>query len=347
MLRLFGIARSNRNPNICTRCNTHLESGSLQEVTVLFADLSGFTAMTRELGPDRTHRIVNAFLTRAAQQVVSEDGYVDKFIGDALMAVFNIPIGHADHAAAAFRAAMAIQALMPALSAAEGREIQASIGIAKGFARTGAVGGPHLSEHTLLGDVVNLAARLQSHAGAGSVLVDAEVYATLGDSVYAVPPEQMELKGFAEPVTAHRFGAASPRPTVSRPLRRRPQRLGFGAIAFALLGAPCAAAVALTPLAAALGVASAVGVGGISLLGWLDQSWIRLPALAIALVAAVANLAAVHRAARLRRERPTGGFLPPSSIDRFRTRLAVGLAVFTVVMVVLETAAHGYLHPRS
>ncbi|MDQ8154282.1 MAG: adenylate/guanylate cyclase domain-containing protein, partial [Gemmatimonadota bacterium] len=249
ILRLVGIGRSGRNPNVCTRCNAHLESGHILEVTVLFADLSGFTAMTHELGLERTHEIVDAFLKLTKQEVVREDGNVDKFIGDAVMAVFNAPILRPDHALAAFRAATAIQQAMPQLSASQGRRLQATIGIAKGYARLGTPGGIDGRDHTFLGDVVNLAARLQSQARPDDVVVDASVYSDLTGHAEEVPEERLVLKGFPEPVACRRFGPSVMSVAPLRHRRLRAGRLGFGAVAFALLGAPCAATVALTPVA--------------------------------------------------------------------------------------------------
>ena len=101
LFRLVGINRSARNPNLCNRCNTHVEEGRVVELTVLFADLSGFTAMTRQLGPERTHEVVDAFLKSATYALVRHGAFIDKYVGDAVMAFFNAPIRYEDHAARA------------------------------------------------------------------------------------------------------------------------------------------------------------------------------------------------------------------------------------------------------
>ncbi len=304
VLRLVGIARSRGNPNLCTRCNTHVESGRILEVTVLFADLSGFTALTHELGPERAHVVVDAFLTRASQAIVSHDGYVDKFIGDAVMAVFNAPIPRPDHAAEAFRSAVEIQAAMPGLSLALGRPLEATVGIARGYARVGASGGRGASDHTLLGDVVNLAARLQSAARPGDIVVDEGIYLALAGEGGPAADEALHLKGFPAPVVCHRFGSRTtdPTPSAIRP-RVSPPSLGVGAVALALLGAPCAAVVAVTPAAVWLGVISVATAGGAASSGFLDRGWVRVPLVVAAALMALVNLAAVHHASRLRRER--------------------------------------------
>ncbi len=344
VLRLAGIARSARNPNVCTRCNTHFEAGELREATVLFADLSGFTALTHEVGPDRTHAIVDAFLRRASEAVVAEDGAVDKFIGDAVMAVFNVPIARPDHALRAFRAAQAIQASMPALSERFGRTLQATVGMAKGHARLGALGGP--GDHTLLGDVVNLAARLQGQARPGEILLDEGVQTSLEGQGGPLTEARIQLKGFPEPVTFFRTGSEGPRVQPEGGGSGARPRLGFGAVAFALLGAPCAAVTALSPVGLWLGIGTTAGAGSVSLLGVLDRPWIRVPVMVLAALGAVANLAAAHRASKLRRTLPRGGFLPPSNTDRRRTRWALGLSGLTLLILLAELLAHAHLHPH-
>src|SRR5688572_15908404 len=87
--RLAGVSRSVRNPNLCNRCNTHAEEGRVAEITVLFADLSAFSELTHDLGPERTHEVVDAFLQMATYCLVRRDAFIDKYVGDAVMAFFN------------------------------------------------------------------------------------------------------------------------------------------------------------------------------------------------------------------------------------------------------------------
>jgi class 3 adenylate cyclase len=97
VFRVAGIKRSPRNPNICSRCDTHVEEGRLVEMTVVFADLSSFTELTHELGAQRTHEVVDGFLRAASGIITRHGGFIDKYIGDAVMALFNVPIHHDDH----------------------------------------------------------------------------------------------------------------------------------------------------------------------------------------------------------------------------------------------------------
>src|SRR5687767_712311 len=124
-----GVKRSPRNPNACTRCAGHLEEGRLVEMTVLFADLSSFTAMTGRLGAEKTYAVVDEYLRTASGILTGHGATIDKFIGDAVMAYFNVPVRRADHAAAAVAAAEKIHEALPALSEKLGVELNASIGI--------------------------------------------------------------------------------------------------------------------------------------------------------------------------------------------------------------------------
>jgi adenylate cyclase len=171
-----GIGRSARNPNLCNRCNTHVDEGRVVELTVLFADLSGFTAMTRQHGPERTHAVVDAFLKSATYTPVRRGAFIDKYVGDAVMAFFNAPIRYEDHAARALAAAHEIEAEMPALSTQFGIDLKAAIGVASGWAHVGRLGSGDGKDYTAIGDVVNLAARLEGQAHCCEVVVDEPVY---------------------------------------------------------------------------------------------------------------------------------------------------------------------------
>ena len=139
------------------------------EMTVVFADLSSFTEMTGRLGATTTYSVVDEFLRLASATLMSHGAFIDKYIGDAVMALFNVPIKRADHAAAAVAAAAKLQELLPGLSERLGVPLQASIGIASGFARVGRLGSDDIKDYTAIGDAVNQAARLQAQAGATEI----------------------------------------------------------------------------------------------------------------------------------------------------------------------------------
>src|SRR5574342_1138933 len=196
-LRWRGIRRRPRNLNCCTQCGAHLEEGRLVEMTVVFADLSSFTEMTGRLGAPTTYSVVDEFLRLASTTLMSHGAFIDKYIGDAVMALFDVPIKRADHAAAAVAAAAKIQELLPELSGRLGVPLQASIGVASGFARVGRLGSDDIKDYTAIGDAVNQAARLQAQAGATEIVVSQDVYREVASAYPGVPAESLILKGFS------------------------------------------------------------------------------------------------------------------------------------------------------
>jgi class 3 adenylate cyclase len=319
------------------------------EITVLFADLSGFTALSGDLGPEQTHRVVDLFLRRATEALVSEGATIDKYIGDAVMAFFNVPVRQEDHAQRALRAALKVQALMPALSGELGMELKATAGVASGYARLGKLGSSEARDYTAIGDVVNLSSRLQGQARPGEVLLDASSYGQVDQEYPGVPGEELALKGVRGPTVAHRFGVGHTASPATEPsgLAGRPG-LGLGALAFALLGAPCAAAAVLGPLALALGIGSAAGSAAAAAgthVG-LDSWFIRLPLLAVAVTASLLNLAAAFHARRVLKASPERAGLVSAS-GRRKTRWVVSLSLLSLAIVLGEFFAHSLLmhHP--
>jgi class 3 adenylate cyclase len=132
--------------------------GSLREVTVMFADMPGFTELTERLGPD-VEPLLTEFLTIAVAEVHREGGTVDKFIGDAVMAIWNAPNPMHDHALRACRAAVAIRDRMPRREG-ETSAPRVRVGINTGTALVGNVGSVERLSYTAIGDTVNLASRL-------------------------------------------------------------------------------------------------------------------------------------------------------------------------------------------
>src|SRR5215510_11609387 len=94
---LRGIRRGASNPNLCNRCKLHWETGRLSEVTVLFADCRGYTRLTHEFGIEKLAPIMEQFFRTSAEIVGAHQGIVDHFLGDAIMALFNVPIKNDDH----------------------------------------------------------------------------------------------------------------------------------------------------------------------------------------------------------------------------------------------------------
>jgi class 3 adenylate cyclase len=169
-------------------------------VTVMFADVRGYTAMTGTKPPAEMVDLVATYQRWAAQEVERHFGTVDKFAGDAVMATFNVSGNQVDHAAHSVKAALALRDKAAMLG------LPVGIGIATGSAVVGALKtGANVS---VVGETTNLASRLQAQAAAGEVMLSDETYRRLVDTVEATPV-QLELKGIARPVTAYRVGSAS------------------------------------------------------------------------------------------------------------------------------------------
>jgi class 3 adenylate cyclase len=344
LYRTFGIRRSPRNPNICTRCGTHVEEGRLVELTVLFADLSSFTELTQELGAEKTHQVVDAFLRMATDALVRHGAFIDKYVGDAVMALFNVPIRHEDHARRAIIAAMEVEAELQQVGARFELPLKASIGIATGHARVGRLGSDDAKDYTAIGDVVNLAARLQGKAGAGEILVDQQSYARHAGDFPEATPEQVLLKGFREPVTAYRLHGDRAKPLLNDSVETTGSaRTSLGAIIFGILGAPCAIATLIGPLAVALGVGGLFGLGGA--LAFLDQSILRVPILILVALAALANLYTLRAARKLRNESKVPAHLKTmTTLEKRRTAIVLAASILTLGIVLFEIVAHFLRH---
>jgi class 3 adenylate cyclase len=355
LFRAFGVSRSSRNPNLCNRCNTHTEEGRLTELTVLFADLTSFTELTQELGPERTHEVVDTFLRTATDALVRHGAFIDKYVGDAVMAFFNAPIRYTDHSARAVAAALDIQAELPAIGERFGLDLKASVGIASGWARVGRLGSEDRKDYTAIGDVVNLAARLAAQAGPGEIVLDASAYEQVSEHFPDVLAETLMLKGFREPVESYRLGRVSDAQGTggistyrTNPEQARGRAISLGTVIFAILGAPCAAVALIGPLAVVLGLGSLFGALSTNVFPTLDSAPVRLPILTLASLGALMNLYTVWHARRLReRARANESLLPMTRLERRRTSLVSFSALATLLVVAYELYAHEFVthHP--
>jgi adenylate cyclase len=141
-------------------------TGRKTECTMLFSDIAGFTSIAETMPPQKLSALLNAYMTPMTQIILQHEGYVDKFNGDAIMAVWGVPYATTDHAERACRAALAQQAALDTLNTELerrfGRRIDIRIGICTGTVTAGNMGSADRFQYTVLGDAVNLAARLES-----------------------------------------------------------------------------------------------------------------------------------------------------------------------------------------
>ena len=342
--RSVGIKRSSRNPNICTRCSTHVEEGRVIELTVLFADLSSFTELTHDLGAERTHEVVHAFLKMASDVLAKHGAFIDKYIGDAVMALFNVPLRQEDHARRAVQAASELSSAIQSLGEKFSLPLKVSVGIATGHARVGKLGSEDAKDYTAIGDAVNLAARLQAKAGSGEILMSAESYLRHPADFPDAKAETVQLKGFREPITAYRLhGGSSSKLIGDDPETAAKERTSIGAIIFGILGAPCAITTLLGPLAVVLGAGGLSGLG--VALTFLDQSVLRIPLLVLATLGAAANLYTVAHAKKLRLEAKISAHLQQMTLlEHRRTRFVLMASYVTIGMVAFEIVAHIVSH---
>jgi len=340
VLRWRGIRRSPRNPNCCTQCGAHLEDGRLVEMTAVFADLSSFTEMTGRLGATTTYSVVDEFLRLASATLVSHGAFIDKYIGDAVMVLFNVPIKRADHAAAAVAAAAKLQELLPGLSERLAVPLQASIGIASGFARVGRLGSDDIKDYTAIGDAVNQAARLQAQAGATEIVVSQDVYREVASAYPGVPAESLTLKGFPQRTVAYRLNgkAKASLSAASWRLEDRPA-MNWSAVTLAFLGSGCLG----SNIAAALVLAFGGGSAGVlyALARWFDNSPARVPLLVVSTLIASVVLVSLERQRRIRRDCiARRSCLEMTPQERRQVRLAAGLAAASLTLICLEFLMH-------
>ncbi len=180
-------------------------SAEQRQVTVLFADLSGFTKLSDELGAEATHALLNRYFETVDAVVEGYGGSIDKHMGDNVMAVFGAPVAHSDDPERALRAALDIHPAVAELSKEFGRDLRTHIGIASGQVVASGTGSDAHREYTVTGNSVNLASRLQDKAESGETLISQAVHRAVMDAVECVPMGEIEVKGFTEPVPVWRL----------------------------------------------------------------------------------------------------------------------------------------------
>jgi len=337
---VFGIKRSIRNPNICNRCDAHMQEGRVVELSIIFADLTGFTEMTNHLGAERSYEVVGAFFKMANQEIIRNDGCIDKYIGDAVMAIFNAPIQNTNHMRAATTAALGIQAGMQSVSEEMGLNLQARVGVATGFARVGQLGSADRRDYTAIGDVVNLASRLETFANPGEVIVDGKAFVQVAEDYPDLIPEVINVRGFAEAVEIYRIGKAQRKSVkASRyagiDTHDARQKMGLGTILFTIFGVPCATATTLSPLAVILGAGSLMSALS-PVLNALDVAQIRIPLQLFAVLGASINLYVIWLARSHRKQAAADLTL----FEKRKTLLLSGFSMLALLAVAYETYVH-------
>lgn len=186
-------------------------AGGCRRITVLFCDVRQFTALTQGMPPDQVIQLLNAHMTAMTQVVDAHGGFVDKFVGDLVMAVFGAPASTGEDAARAVACAHRMMEVRAALNRGADHPLGIGIGIATGEAIAGLMGSSDRANYTVLGGCVNLGSRLCAEARPGQVLLDATTRELVAGSVQTAALPPLRLKGFPDPVPA--WQVALPDPT--------------------------------------------------------------------------------------------------------------------------------------
>jgi adenylate cyclase len=191
--------------------SSRLRPGGVRStVSVLFADLSGFTPFSESRSPEEVMEVLNEAFSGLTEVVFKHHGTLDKFIGDCIMAFFGAPVPIGNDAVNAVEAALEMRRTFAELKkkwGEAGPQLGLAIGINSGEAIVGNVGSSRRMEYTVIGDTVNAAARLQDKAEAGQILIGEDTYrkavAEMGDDLVTKTPLEMPVKGREKPLTVY------------------------------------------------------------------------------------------------------------------------------------------------
>jgi len=193
-----------------------------RQVTVLFADLAGFTALSERLDPEDVRAFQNALFETLARVIARYDGFVEKFVGDAVMAVFGAPVAHEDDPQRALHAALDMVEQSAALSdrwaGRLGQPVTLHVGVHTGPVVAGSLGDAAGAAYAVTGDTVNTTARLLAAAGPGTILASSATHALTRHRFAFEPAGELALRGKSEPIVVHRVVGALAEPHSARGL---------------------------------------------------------------------------------------------------------------------------------
>ena len=179
--------------------------GKRTDITILFADIRGFTSFSEKQTPEKLVSVLNRYLAAAAEAVLAEEGTVDKFLGDAVMAWYNAPIPQSDHTLRAVRTALAIRSAIEELYLELPPEAQLGfgVGIHYGEAVLGLIGTEKKLEYTAIGDSVNTAKRIQENSQKNQILISEAAYLRVKKHIYVDKLDALQVKGKSQPITVY------------------------------------------------------------------------------------------------------------------------------------------------
>jgi adenylate cyclase len=179
--------------------------GKRTDITVLFADVRGFTSFSETQEPEKLVKILNRYLAAMAESVLSQEGTIDKFMGDAIMAWFNAPVPQADHTLRAVKAALALREAVEGLYKELPKEehLAFGVGIHYGDAILGLIGTERRLEYTAISDSVNTAKRLQENSAKNQIIISREAYARVKDEIEVKAIAPVAAKGKTAPLEVY------------------------------------------------------------------------------------------------------------------------------------------------
>ena len=172
----------------------------------MFADIRGYTDLSQHIETSKLNELLHTFYDKCSNAVWEKDGIVNKFIGDAVLAIFNFPLNRKEHVRNAVNSAMDLRKnckdLKNKIELGNEKAFGVGIGIHTGECFIGEVGTAY-KDFTAIGSVVNLASRLQTAAGPGEIIVTSEVFASVGDQYPNAQNRMLALKGFEQQVNSY------------------------------------------------------------------------------------------------------------------------------------------------
>jgi len=205
--QLDGLFRSYMSPAVATALIADPQQaglgGAVAEVSVLMADLRGFTPFAEATSPERVVAMLNTYYGAVVPVILGEGGTVVQFVGDAVMAIWGAPVRQPDHAVRAARAGLAVQCVVAQIAGERPDWPRFRVGINTGPALVGNIGAAQMRNFTAIGDTTNLAARLEGLAEPGQVVIGARTLRQLGDAACVTARGEVPVKGKSAPVPVY------------------------------------------------------------------------------------------------------------------------------------------------
>jgi adenylate cyclase len=181
--------------------------GVNQKVSVMFADIRGFTTLSERMAPEKIVELLNEYFTRVTDVIFDNGGTLDKYIGDAVMAVFGAPISKGNDALNCVKAAVELQRLVVEMNrdakARKWPQLEVGVGINTGEVTAGNIGSPRRIDYTVIGDNVNMASRLMNKAKGGEIIISESTATVLGGAFGLTKLDPLTVKGRSEAITAY------------------------------------------------------------------------------------------------------------------------------------------------